>query len=159
MAEKFVETPQSVSRDDAILRVIAELSESVKKMDERLQKLEQRSQLDVGFGFQQGEVSRTRLSSSGRQEVQELLSEEDNLVQRRLADEMRNESTGLGAGDSSQSADEDDPYPRVSQDVRDQRRGLNLGRENCVFQKSPPTTKLSSFKRHEVQGRLLKEDN
>ncbi len=59
------------------------LSESVKKMDERLQKLEQRSQLDVGFGFQQGEVSRTRLSSSGRQEVQELLSEEDNLVQTR----------------------------------------------------------------------------
>ena len=73
MAEKLIETPQSVSRDDAILRAIAELSESVKKTDERVQKLEQCSQFDIEFGFQQGEVSRTRLSSSGRQEVQELL--------------------------------------------------------------------------------------
>ena len=112
MEDNFPETPQKVSRNDAsaIMEMLksfkSEASESARKADERLQRLEDRVFIE-SFPV-------TKLSSSKRHEVKGILLEEDslvnhkfNVVHRRLVDEVGQESTGIGADDSSPSADED----------------------------------------------------
>ena len=132
MAEKIQATPPSVSSNDAILEILTSMkrlekhtSESARKADERMKRLEEHV-------FRES-LPQTKMSSFERHEVRESLSKEDILasqefigVHRSLAEEMRSESTGLGAGDSSQSADEDELYRRPSQDARRKARAPAL---------------------------------
>ena len=146
MAEKIQATPPSVSSNDAILEILTSMkrlekhtSESARKADERMKRLEEHV-------FRES-LPQTKMSSFERHEVRESLSKEDILasqefigVHRSLAEEMRSESTGLGAGDSSQSADEDELYRRPSQDARRKARAPAL--EKSWEDEKVPTVSL-----------------
>ena len=135
MAEKINQTPPSVS-NEAVMEMFKSMSDSMKKLNDSIVKGQRDTEFLIKEVLQiRAATYDAKLFPSGTLEVTGH-SEGNNLargdfattrVSRQLAPELVNESTGLGADESSPSAEDDEQYQRPTQDARRQPRVPTLG--------------------------------